>query len=143
MDLATDIQTQADQIAEICNDVPPEFRHSALRGLDMIQTAVTRMKNRISDQYRELSKLRGDLADQHLVSAEAFDAVERLNHNADEITPAACIAALQSFIEPDTSIEIEASALWVHYAGSRHQATADDALDLLDAAGTLARAVRA
>ena len=39
------------------------------------------------------------------------------------------------------SIEITQDSVWVHFEGRAYQATTDDALDLLDAAGLLAAAV--
>lgn len=129
MDMAIEIETRAEHVDAICRRIPPQYKVGERPDLDTIEASVAHMVTVLSRQSAEIAALQLRTADRRIASDE-----QALAHMLERIA---------EMIEADTSLEILPSGdCFVHFDGKAYEASRDDALEMLDAAGTLARSVR-
>lgn len=131
MDMAIEIETRADHVAAICDAIPPQYRIGAADSLQTIEASLAAMAGELARQSSQIAALQLRLTDA-TISARG---------QLENIPLSDLLRTVQSYIEHDTALEIEADGMWVLFDGESYQATPDDALELLDAVGLLARTV--
>lgn len=131
MDMAIEIETRADHVVAICKALPPQWRVGQRDTLDTIEASVAHMVTLLHRKTNEIAALQLALAD------------ARTAKPTDEQSLADMIGRIAEMVEADTALEITGDGeIWVHFDGKAFEADQIGALEMLDAAGTLARSAR-
>lgn len=158
MDMAIEHESTEQRLTHIATSIPMHFIPKGTAGaLPIIEVGVEAMKQRLRQQSEEIAALQIRSADlaalenvltpiRAIYDCTTIEAAKRMASQTgaspiDTWPLADLLKAVQDHIEADTALEIEADGMWVLFDGESYQATPDDALELLDAVGLLARTV--